>query len=63
MKPETFLLLCTDGLTGMLTDEQIAGVLQLVSDPRSACECLVAHANELGGKDNVTAIVARYEGG
>jgi serine/threonine protein phosphatase PrpC len=55
------LLLCSDGLTEMLTDQQIATVLAFEAEPRRGCERLVAEANRLGGKDNVTAIVARYD--
>jgi protein phosphatase len=55
------LLLCSDGLTDMLTDERIAGVLGSQGEPRSACEQLVAEANEQGGRDNITAIVADFE--
>jgi protein phosphatase len=55
------MLLCSDGLTDMLSDEQIAAVLKSEPDPRTACERLVKAANEAGGRDNVTAIVARFE--
>jgi protein phosphatase len=55
------LLLCTDGLTDMLTDEQIAATLTAEAEPRAACERLVAEANDKGGKDNITAVVARFE--
>lgn len=55
------VLLCTDGLTEMLADDEIAAVLQAEPEPRGACERLVAQANERGGKDNVTVLVARYE--
>jgi protein phosphatase len=53
------LLLCSDGLTEMVSEEQIAAVLQEESDPQRACESLVAEANRLGGKDNITVIVTR----
>jgi PPM family protein phosphatase len=55
------ILLCTDGLTGMLTDPEIGDVLNAYSDPREACENLVMLANEAGGHDNITAVVARCE--
>ena len=55
------LLLCSDGLTDMVDDAAIQGVLGAEADPRAACERLVARANEAGGKDNITAIVARFE--
>ena len=55
------LLLCTDGLTEMVSDQEILTVLQAEGDPAGACERLVARANEQGGKDNVTVVVARFE--
>jgi protein phosphatase len=56
------LLLCSDGLSDMLSDEQIAAVLLAELDPEQAVRRLVAGANEQGGKDNITAVVARIEG-
>jgi serine/threonine protein phosphatase PrpC len=53
------LLLCSDGLTEMVSEEQIAAVLQEENDPQRACERLITEANRLGGKDNVTVIVTR----
>jgi protein phosphatase len=61
LSPGDTLLLCTDGLTEMLEDNQIAAVLRASADPQAACERLIAEANEEGGRDNVTAIVARYD--
>lgn len=55
------ILLCTDGLTGMLTDLQIASILRTYPEPRQACERLVQGANDAGGNDNITALVARCE--
>ena len=55
------VLLCTDGLTNMVPDEEIAHILQSQADPEQACKQLVAQANEQGGKDNITVIVARFE--
>jgi protein phosphatase len=60
LEPGDVLLLCTDGLTGMLPDEQLAEILQAEATPQSACERLVAAANAQGGKDNITAVVARF---
>jgi protein phosphatase len=53
------LLLCSDGLTRMVTEPEIAGTLQAEPDPTKASERLVELANEQGGADNVTAIVVR----
>lgn len=55
------VLLCTDGLTNMVPDEEIARTLQAEADPEQACKQLVAQANEQGGKDNITVVVARFE--
>jgi protein phosphatase len=55
------LLLCSDGLNEMLSDEEIAAVLHHDDDPRRLCETLVSQANQRGGKDNVTVVVARFE--
>lgn len=51
------LLLCSDGLSGMLSDEQILNVLEEESVPEAACRQLVAAANEAGGRDNVTVLL------
>lgn len=60
LAPGDVLLLCTDGLTGMLEDERIATVLTACSAPEDACQQLTRLANEQGGEDNVTVVVARY---
>jgi protein phosphatase len=51
------LLLCTDGLSGVLEPTQIRNVLLRVRDPQKAADRLVAMANEGGGPDNITVIV------
>jgi protein phosphatase len=53
------LLICTDGLTDMVTESRIAECVDGASDAQSACHELVALALEAGGKDNVTAVLAR----
>jgi protein phosphatase len=50
-------LLCSDGLTGELTDEQIRAVLVLPLPPAQLVEQLIARANEVGGGDNIAAVV------
>jgi serine/threonine protein phosphatase PrpC len=59
--PRDVLLLCSDGLTRMLTEPEIAGTLQSELDPTRAADRLVALANENGGADNVTVVVIRME--
>ena len=60
MFPRDTLLLCSDGLTRMVTEPEIAGTLQAEPDPQRAAERLVEHANESGGVDNVTVIVVSF---
>jgi protein phosphatase len=54
-------LICSDGLSGMITDEQIKELIKGQSDLDKASEALVAAANENGGKDNITVVLARIE--
>jgi protein phosphatase len=54
------LLLCSDGLTDMVDDEEIAAVLRNIEPPQEACEKLLALALDAGGKDNITIVMARY---
>jgi protein phosphatase len=61
LEPGDTLLLCSDGLTEMVPEGKVEAVLLTTPDPRKACERLVAMANEAGGRDNVTAIVARFD--
>jgi protein phosphatase len=60
LEPDDTVLLCSDGLTGMVSDARIAAVLHEEQDPQRACERLIAEANERGGKDNITVLVARF---
>jgi protein phosphatase len=59
--PRDLLLLCSDGLTRMVTEPEIAGTLQAEMDPQKAAERLVALANENGGADNISVIVVKLE--
>ncbi|MDF2693255.1 MAG: hypothetical protein K0S65_1638 [Labilithrix sp.] len=56
------LILCSDGLTGHVSDEEIREVVRDAQRPDLAAEKLVALANERGGKDNITVIVAGIGG-
>lgn len=53
------IVLCTDGLHRHLDDERIINVLEAHASARSACEAFVKLANDGGGDDNITVIVAR----
>lgn len=56
-QPGDRLLLCSDGLTGMIDEEVILGILTQEQDPQAASDALVEAANQAGGQDNVTAVV------
>jgi len=55
------LLLCSDGLTEMVREPDIAALIVSSQSPERACTRLVAWANDLGGRDNVTVVVARFD--
>lgn len=55
--PGDMLLLCSDGLTGRLTDEAIHRLVMDADRPQTACDLLVDAANQAGGEDNCTAIM------
>jgi len=57
-----FLLMCSDGLTDMLRDDEIKDII-LNNNPPQLCQKLVDAANENGGKDNISVILARITSG
>ncbi len=54
-------LLCSDGLTTMISEEQIAAALLAHERLRDAGEALIAAANQAGGRDNITVVLLRLE--
>ena len=58
VKKNDKLLMCTDGLTNMVSDEIIAKIITEAENPQVAAMKLVSAANDAGGKDNITVIVA-----
>jgi PPM family protein phosphatase len=56
------LMLCSDGLSGMIRSDEIRQVLLTFADPLQACRELTDRANAAGGHDNITVIVADFEG-
>ncbi len=56
------LLICSDGLFGLVEAKKICRVLEDAASPAEAAETLIALANEASGPDNITAIVARLGG-
>jgi PPM family protein phosphatase len=59
LQPGDQLLLCTDGLTDLVDDSRIAECLDESASAQAACDGLVALALAAGGRDNVTALLAR----
>ena len=55
------LLLCSDGLTEMVTNDAITAMLRAEPSPEHACRALVARANESGGRDNITVVIVRFD--
>jgi protein phosphatase len=55
--PGSRLLLCTDGLHGMLEEEEIILILSEEADTEAAAERLVGEAKKGGGRDNITVIL------
>jgi len=51
------LLLCSDGLTGMIADNEILEIMEKQANLRKTCDELILSANALGGTDNITALV------
>ncbi|MGQ0650533.1 MAG: PP2C family protein-serine/threonine phosphatase, partial [Gemmatimonadaceae bacterium] len=56
------LILCSDGLSGLVRGDEIARAVREEPDLLSACSRLVTIANELGGPDNITVVAARFDG-
>ncbi len=56
------LMLCSDGLSGMVRNDEIREVLKSAADPLEACKTLTERANMAGGHDNITVIVAQFDG-
>jgi len=56
------LLLCSDGLSGKLRNEDIRQIVADAGDLGAACSALVAEANNRGGEDNITVVLARFTG-
>ena len=56
------LMLCSDGLSGMVRFDEIREVLRTCTEPLDACKALTDKANQAGGHDNITVIVVRFDG-
>jgi serine/threonine protein phosphatase PrpC len=61
--PGDVLLLCTDGLTNVVSDDELRAVLDRELTPAHTCRFLIDEANRRGGPDNVTTVLARFANG
>jgi serine/threonine protein phosphatase PrpC len=59
LAPGSYLLLCSDGLWGLVSDEEMVEVIDEAPSLQQACNRLIELANERGGDDNATVILAR----
>ena len=57
VRPGDRVLLCSDGLTGMVDEDRILSILTATPAPQAACAALIEAANQAGGQDNITAVV------
>ncbi len=57
LEPGDRVLLCSDGLTTMIPDDQVVEIMAAVDDPAGAADALVTAANEAGGVDNISVVV------
>jgi serine/threonine protein phosphatase PrpC len=60
-RPGDVFLLCSDGLTGMVSDDEVATILRNADSLQEAADELVRAANQSGGKDNITVVLFRLE--
>jgi serine/threonine protein phosphatase PrpC len=61
LQPNDSFLLCTDGLTNMLSEKDIHAVLMTMdNDPEKGCHRLIEVANSKGGEDNITAVIFQW---
>lgn len=60
-QPGDLYVLCSDGLSGMIEDQDILRIVAQTPDLHEACRRLVSVANENGGEDNITAVVVRVD--
>jgi serine/threonine protein phosphatase PrpC len=59
-QPGDQIMLCTDGLTNMVDDSDIEKILSMDDELQSKCDMLITTANENGGLDNITVLLAQY---
>ena len=58
LNPGQYLLLCCDGLWNKVSDDEMSAIIQASPTPGIACKNLVTRANDSGGEDNISVILA-----
>lgn len=56
------LVICSDGLSGKMNQHEIAQIVHEARDFQSACQQLIKLANDRGGEDNITVVIAQFSG-
>ena len=59
LDPGAALLLCSDGLSGMISDAEIWQIWKAAPSPQAACDRLIEAANRAGGEDNITVVIVQ----
>jgi serine/threonine protein phosphatase PrpC len=59
LEPGDALLLCSDGLSGMVADKEMWRIWHTSASPQDACDRLIEAANQVGGVDNITAVIVQ----
>ncbi len=62
LRQDDVVMLCSDGLSGLASSSQIREAMATLDDPLACCQRLIDDANEAGGHDNITVVVARFSG-
>jgi protein phosphatase len=60
-RPGDVILLCSDGLTSMISEERVKEILAVYDNLDAAADALIGEANEAGGRDNITVVLFRLE--
>ena len=59
VKPGDRLLLCSDGLYGMVPERELAQLMRSSKSPDKVCRRMIERANQNGGRDNISAVYIR----
>ena len=62
LRRRDWVVLCSDGLSGKVEAEELKEVLERCSGPKESCQQMIAMAHERGAEDNITVIVAKFDG-